>query len=264
MKFIEPYVREAGQGPGVVCLHSNASSSSQWRGLMDRLAPSFHVAAADSFGAGNSPPWPADRPVALRDELALLEPAFARAGERFSLVGHSYGAALALIAAVLRPHRVRSLALYEPTLFSLLDAQSPPPNEADGIRTTVTSAVRELAAGNPGAAARHFIDYWVGVGAWASMPESRRGPIETSIINVQGWANALFSEPTPLSTFKTIEAPVLLMCGQDSPPSSRGVVRLLAGVLPGLRLVEFEGLGHMGPITHPEAVNPVIEAFLRQ
>ncbi len=34
--MIEPFFREAGTGPGVVCLHSNASTSGQWRGLMDR------------------------------------------------------------------------------------------------------------------------------------------------------------------------------------------------------------------------------------
>ena len=33
-----PFIREAGAGPGVVCLHSNASSSGQWRALMERLA----------------------------------------------------------------------------------------------------------------------------------------------------------------------------------------------------------------------------------
>ena len=48
------FYREAGSGPGVVCLHSNASSSTQWRGLMDMLAPKFHVLAADSYGAGKA------------------------------------------------------------------------------------------------------------------------------------------------------------------------------------------------------------------
>ena len=38
----------------------------------------------------------------------------------------------------------------------------------------------------------------------------------------------------------------------------------MAGVLPNLKLIELEGLGHMGPITHPEAVNTAIEAFLGQ
>jgi pimeloyl-ACP methyl ester carboxylesterase len=52
------------------------------------------------------------------------------------------------------------------------------------------------------------------------------------------------------------------MVGNDSPASSRGVARLLTRALPQVQLVEFDGLGHMGPITHPEAVNAVIPCFL--
>lgn len=45
-----PFIREAGFGPAcVVCLHSNASSSAQWRGLMDRLSDRFRVIAVDSL-----------------------------------------------------------------------------------------------------------------------------------------------------------------------------------------------------------------------
>jgi pimeloyl-ACP methyl ester carboxylesterase len=95
-----PFIREAGAGPGVLCLQANASSSSQWRGLTDRLAPRFHVLAADGYGAGKSPPWPADRVLSLQDEVALLDPAFTAAGDGVLLVGHSYGAALALKAAL--------------------------------------------------------------------------------------------------------------------------------------------------------------------
>ncbi|MGQ0764186.1 MAG: alpha/beta fold hydrolase [Gemmatimonadota bacterium] len=46
------------------------------------------------------------------------------AGDRFSLVGHSYGGAVALLAALKYRSRVRSLALYEPTLFALVDADT--------------------------------------------------------------------------------------------------------------------------------------------
>jgi pimeloyl-ACP methyl ester carboxylesterase len=259
---IEPFFREAGAGPGVVCVHSNASSSSQWRALMDRLSPRFHVLAADAYGAGKSPPWPTDRTVTLHDEVALLEPVLARAGDPLSLVGHSYGGAVALLAALRQPQRIRRLVLYEPTLFGLLDAESPAPNEADGIRGAVASAVRELAAGRRGGAAERFIDYWMGGGTWARMPEPRRGPIEASVVNVQGWATALFGEPTPLSAFGAVELPVLLLVGKESPASSRGVARLLARALPNLQRVELDGLGHMGPITHPEIVNAAIEVFL--
>jgi pimeloyl-ACP methyl ester carboxylesterase len=40
------------------------------------------------------------------------------------------------------------------------------------------------------------------------------------------------------------------------------VARLLTGALPRVEVVEFDGLGHMGPITHPQQVNEVIAGFL--
>src|SRR5690606_31924479 len=131
----------------------------------------------------------------LRDEAAFLEPVFVRAGEPLMLIGHSYGAAVALIAALEQPRRVRALALYEPTLFSLLDAESPPPNEADGIRATAERAAVALDAGNPAQAAAHFIDYWMEPGAFTGMPEARQHAIVESIVNVRAWANALITEP---------------------------------------------------------------------
>jgi pimeloyl-ACP methyl ester carboxylesterase len=264
MQRASPFFREVGTGPGVVCLHANAGTSSQWRALMETLAPKFHVLAADSFGAGKSPVWPTDRQVSLRDEVALLEPVFARAGDPFTLVAHSYGAAVALIAAVSQPSRIRALALYEPVLFALLDAESPPPNDADGIRAAVASAAAALDVADLAGAAECFIDFWMGKGTWARTPESRKGPISASIINVRGWAGALFNEPTPLAAFSELNVPVLYMMGSESPAASRGVGRLLTRALRQAQTVEFSGMGHMGPITHSEVVNEAISRFLEQ
>ena len=261
MTTISPFFREAGAGPSVVCLHANASSSSQWRGLMEMLAPSYRVFAADSYGAGKSPAY-VDGVIRLGHEVALLEPVFARAGRPFSLVGHSYGAAVALIAAMRQPHKVKALALYEPTLFSLVDAESPAPNEVDGIRNAVAHAAAALKADDRDSAARYFIDFWMGPGAWDQTPEQRRGPITAAIANVVGWGDALFKEPTPLEAFATLDVPVLYMIGGRSPPSSRSVARLLTQVLPRVEVVEFEELGHMGPVTHPNVVNAAICEFL--
>ena len=248
----------------MVCLHSNASSSGQWRALMERLAPKFHVLAPDAYGAGRGPAWPADRPVTLRDEVALIEPVLALAGDPFALVGHSYGGAVALIAALAQPHRVRALALYEPTLFALLEAESPSPNEADGIRNAVAAAGAALDAGDTDRAAECFIDFWMGKGAWARTPEARKGPIAASVANVRGWKSVLFGEPTPLEAFAVLDVPVLYMTGKDSPASSLGVARLLTKTLPQVEVVEFEGLGHMGPVTHPEVVNVALAEFLKR
>lgn len=257
-----PFAREAGAGPGIVCLHANASSSSQWRGLMEMLAARYRVLAPDSLGAGRSSPWPAGHDVSLRDEVDFLEPVFARARDPFVLVGHSYGAAVALVAAVMHPQRVRALVLYEPTLFSLLDAHAPPPNEADGIRGVAQRAGAALDEGDADKAAGCFIDYWMGAGAWARTPEPRRPAITESVRNVRSWARALFGEPTPLAVFSQLEMPVLYMTGKESPVSSLGVARLLVPALPRVRSMEFEGLGHMGPITHPDIVNTAIARYL--
>jgi pimeloyl-ACP methyl ester carboxylesterase len=257
-----PFFREAGEGPGVVCVHANASSSSQWRSLMELLSPSHHVLAPDTYGAGKSPPWPTDRVVGLRDEAELLEPVFERAGDPFALVGHSYGGAVSLVAALARPERLRALVLYEPTLFAWIDAESPPPNDADGIRNAAAGAAAALDAGDAAGAATCFIDFWMDEGAFARMPDSRKGPVLASILDVRGWANALFGERTPLSAFATLDVPVLLMRGKESPASSLGVARLLAKTLPRVEVLDFPGVGHMGPVTHPELVNAAIAAFL--
>jgi pimeloyl-ACP methyl ester carboxylesterase len=257
-----PYFRETGAGPGVVCIHANAGASSQWRALMERLSPSHRIFAPDSFGAGRSPAWPADRVVTLSDEVALLEPVFAEAGDPFFLVGHSYGAAVALVAALARPERIRAIALYEPTLFALLEEEAPGQEAANGIRLAVADAAAAIDAGEPAAAAQRFIDYWMGPGSWAGMPEARQPPIAASMVNVAGWARALFCEPTPLRAFRALDLPVLYMVGGQSPASSRGVARLLTGALANVTVMEFAGLGHMGPVTHPELVNDAVAGFL--
>ena len=264
MSQTKPYFREAGSGPGVVCLHSNASSSVQWRGLIDLLSTDHHVLAPDLYGAGRSEDWHSNREISLRDEVNFIEPVLARAGESFSLVGHSYGGAVALMAALASPNRVRSLVLYEPTLFSLVENQSPPVGNVRGIQEAVRLASAALDAGDPEAAAEYFIDFWMGKGTWKATPAARRGPIAESVVNVRRWGHALFTEPTPSCAFAALEMPILYMVGKESPESARAVARALSPTLANVRVVEVQGWGHMAPITHAEAVNAQITAFVRE
>ena len=74
----------------------------------------------------------------------------------------------------------------------------------------------------------------------------------------------MFTEPTPLKAFRSLDVPVLYMVGKRSTPSARGVARLLVNALPQVELVEFENLGHMGPVTHPDLVNEAIAQFLER
>jgi len=228
---------------------------------MERLSAAYRVFAPDSLGAGKSPAWPVDRAVMLDDEVALLESVFAAAGNPFFLVGHSYGAPVALKAALGRPERIRALAVYEPTLFALLEEEAPGQEAANGIRSAAAASAIAIGAHDHAAAAQRFIDYWMGPGTWRRLPEARQTPIAASMTNVGGWAKALFSEPTPLQAFRALDLPVLYMLGAQSPASSRGVARLLTNTLPNVTVMEFADLGHMGPVTHPEVVNDAVADF---
>jgi pimeloyl-ACP methyl ester carboxylesterase len=258
-----PHTRKSGHGPGVVCLHANASTSGQWRELMERLSDRYHVLAPDLYGAGKSPDWPSRGEIALRDEVAFIEPVLAAAGTPCTLVGHSYGGAVALRAALDRPERVRAIAVFEPTLFGLVDQESPPPNDADGIRNAVADGARMADAGDLDGAAERFIDFWMVPGSWRATPAGRQEPIRESIANIRRWGYALITEPATLDDFRSLDVPVLLMSGARSQPSAHAVVRLLHSALPRVTVVRFEELGHMGPVTHPGAVNDAIDAFLR-
>ena len=254
--------REAGQGPPVVCLHSNASTSSQWRALTERLAPSHRVVAIDSIGAGKSPPWPGERGPSLGDEAAFIEPVLAAAERPFFLIGHSYGAAVALVAALVRPERIRALVLYEPPLLALLEEEAPGQAASQELRQAAADAAALIAVGDRSGAARRFIDYWMGPGTWERMPPARQAPIAASMDPIAHWARALAEEPTPQSAFRALDMPVLCMVGS--------VAGLVARCDPAARQDAAERhsgsnapvSGHMGPVTHPDVVNGAIAAFL--
>ena len=157
MPALAPFVRDQGCGPGVLCLHSIASSSSQWRQLSNLLSDRYRVLAVDGYGAGQSPEWPVGRAMRLSDEVDLAAPAIALAGDRFHLVGHSYGAAVAVKLALMHPARLRSLVLYEPTLLHLVAGADPASSPAAGIWHAANDAADAVARGDSLAAAERFI-----------------------------------------------------------------------------------------------------------
>lgn len=257
-----PYFREAGSGTSVVCIHSSASSSGQWRALMERLADRFRVIAVDLYGSGKTGAWPQDQPMQLDDELALLSSVFRAAGDRFHLIGHSFGGAIALKAALADRDRLLSLVLYEPALFSVLIADAPETAAAREIRALRDDTIRLVDEGDLNASAQRFVDYWVGDGTWATTPEPRRPVLAAAMRAVKSEWHAAFYEPTPLSAFRAVAVPTLFLAGTKSKASALAVARLVTSVLPRVRIEEIEGVGHMAPVTHPDTVNPLIERFL--
>ena len=262
MTLPTPFLREQGRGEGVLCLHSNASTSSQWRQLSELLSDRFHVIAVDGYGAGKSPDWPPSMMATLDAEADFLAPVLQLLAQPVHLVGHSYGAAVALQLAVRHPERIRSIVVYEPTLFYLVAENDPSASPAKGIWRACSRAAALVESGDSASAAEGFIDFWMKEGSWREMPARRQEMVAQSVRNVARWRDAAFGAAAPAAAFASLHVPVLLMSGESSPESAQSVVRRLRAILPDVTLVSEPGLGHMGPITDPARVNSRIARFL--
>ncbi len=241
----------------VICLHSSAGSPRQWHPLGERLAGRYRVVSPGLIGYNDGPPWSGDRPLSLDEEAAWIERWLDGAGAPVHLVGHSYGGAVALKVAQRRPDRVRSLVLYEPVLFRLLTGDAL--TEIVGLAGATEQACQ---AGDPAAAARTFVDYWSGQGTWRRMSAAQQGGVTQRMHKVVAEFHALFADGTPGSGYVRLSMPILFLSGTLTRAPIARIARVVQSFMPGAGRIEMPGLGHMGPITHPDAVNALIALFL--
>jgi pimeloyl-ACP methyl ester carboxylesterase len=100
-------VERIGTGPPILLIHGSVIGRSTWN-HQRALAGRWTLILPDRPGFGASPTLP-------RGDFELEAPLMADLlGEGAHLVGHSYGAVIALYVAALRPDAVRSLTLSEP------------------------------------------------------------------------------------------------------------------------------------------------------
>ena len=255
--------RDVGSGDAVICLHSSASSSSQWRSLVDQLSGDYRVLVPDLYGCGKSPPWPENRPMLLNDEVKFLESIFSVASHSYHLLGHTYGGAVAASIALSHPSRLKSFMLYEPGLWGMLATDRPQDAAVKEITAVKQDTDVMFERGNLDGAAQRFLDYFVGAETWSSMPPQHRiGVLDGMSALIAGW-RAGFAESRSLTTLATIDVPTLLLTGSRSPNPARILTGILNDVIPNSRVVEFADIGHMGPVTHSAIVNDTIVEFLR-
>jgi pimeloyl-ACP methyl ester carboxylesterase len=254
-----------GEGPDLVMIHGITGNLAVWHlHIVPALADRFRTLTYDLRGHGHSdvPPsgyTPDDMATDLLELLDVLEI------ERPVLVGHSYGADIALYAAAREPQRVREVIAIEAALPALE------------------------------ASRRH--DRWVGWSYWAAaleqaghtVPEDRRSDIRymirATIDLPKQWGplKGLPRNPKPLlrlleqttlpedyrqvgtltlERIETIETPVVLMYAEQS--AFIGTFDYLNDHLPDSHpvLLARTEWGHFGPLEQPEAVALEIAARL--
>ena len=244
----------------VLLVHSGGLTSRQWRKLAAALTPAYQVIAPDLLGYGASGPWPRGEAFHFRQDVALLETLLGDAPVH--VVGHSYGGLLALQLALARPAAVRSLALFEPVAFGILD--EPADAEARRILDLLPLTYNRGVDGVDDAWLERFVDWWNGPGAWAALADETRASFREVGWKLSQEVITLLADRTDRATYGSIDAPTLLLGSARSPLPERRVVEKLAAALPRASLQVFDDMGHMGPITHAARVNAAIVAHIER
>jgi pimeloyl-ACP methyl ester carboxylesterase len=261
-KIITPHITQIGNGPAVVCFHCSTSSSKQWQPLMQILSGKYTVIAVDLYGYGKTPPWQGENRLTLKNEAALVEHVFNTCDSSPILIGHSYGGAVAMTAALMYPDCVNGLVIYEPALFNLLFEDTESLASVAEILSVERTVNGLLMADCREEASRHFVDYWSGKDAFDRLPEWQQNAVMDKIEKVLMDFDAAFRNRDFLVDYSSITKHALLLYGLDSPSTTRRITQLLASTLPNSEVRGILGYGHMAPITHSEEVNKVIENFL--
>jgi pimeloyl-ACP methyl ester carboxylesterase len=248
----------------VIALHTGAGSPEQWRPLAKRLRLRYRVLAPDlhAYAAGRASG--AHQPLSLDAEAARIEPLLDAFPGPVYLVGHDYGAAVALKLAHRRRERIRGLVLYEPTPFGLLLAD--PGSRVGALDIAVLGRVlwRYLEAGDWFRAARRYVDHRLGADAWQGLSTQERAAIARRMPELCAQVGAQVADPTPLAEYARVDVPVWLLTGARTNPATERMVQLLAGTLPRAEWRRIDGADRMGPISRPEALDREIEGFLAQ
>jgi len=252
------FVRNFGDGPRrVLALHCTLSHSGAWRGLAGQMGGQATLITPDMLSHGRSPDWDGQGDFQDRSVAAvahLLE-------QDMDLIGHSFGATIALRLAVAYPEKVRSLTLIEPVFFAVALRDDPGPlADHDAEMEPFMDAMR---AGDMALGARLFNRLWsLGGPRWPDMPESTRAAMTRAVTIVLACRSPICDDLAGMlepGVLQRVQAPCMLLRGRETHPVIRVVNDGLARRLKGAENVVVQGAGHMVPISHPVETSAALE-----
>jgi len=248
---------QSGNGELVLMLHSSMSSKAQWKSLMAQLSPTHHVIAIDLLGYGDAPFPSQGEGYGLKSEIVQIDRILGELDiseeAPLHVIGHSFGGATALRWAYEHPGKIKSLHVYEPVAFHLLEEPCEGLSEILGV---IDGLYEDLENGNKARLCQSFIDYWSGKGAFERFPLNVQQAMIDQVDKVILDFEALLKEPLSLNDYASFSFPMSLIMGERSPISSQTVACKLKEKLPHLRFHQVD-CGHMGPITHSHLVNEI-------
>jgi pimeloyl-ACP methyl ester carboxylesterase len=247
----------AGGPARLLALHCGLGRGGLWQGLARALAPRATLVAPDLPGHGQSAALAPGQDV--HDACTAAMQGFLEPG--MHVIGHSFGATVALRLALEAPQPPASLTLIEPVLFAAARGHA----LHDSHRAQEAGVGAALAAGDAPLAAERFNALWGGGTPWQSLPERSRAMMAAGMGFVAGSEPALWQDRAGLMAPGRLEAlacPVVLVRGAQTVPVIAAVQAGLLARLPRARERVIPGAGHMLPLTHAAALAALLPAPL--
>lgn len=256
------HVIEGGSpdAPPLLLIHGSDGVALDWplSPLWEKLAPHARLIALDRPGHGYTPARPGEAVTVEKNVVRCLELLDALGLEQVTVVGHSYGAAVALALALRRPERVRALVLISPLALPARGLTRPlayvpqvPLLETLLTRVLLLPLGRVVAHIEGGNA---FYPAPVHA-AWQQMmlAFSRR----REQVHALAWENRTLGRELGAlrALYPSLRCPVTVLGGvHDRLAPYPQQAQALSGQVPGAELLTFSNGGHQLHWTHPEEV----------
>lgn len=248
------HLRHWGHGPReALLLHCGLGSGATWRGVAEVLAEGFSLTAPDLPGHGRSPGWGTGD---VHDQATDAVRPLLRDG--MHLVGHSFGATVALRLALEAPEKVAALTLIEPVFFAA--ARGMPAHDPHRAAEEAFFAICDR--GDLLAAAQAFNRLWGGGVPWDRFPLPVQEDMARNMPFVRATEPGFWHDCHGMlaeGVMEGLHVPVTLVRGSATVPIIADVHRGLMARLPQVAETVVAGAGHMLVLTHPEAVADAVQ-----
>lgn len=238
-------------------IHCALGRAAGWRPFLNVLDNSVSPLLIELPGHGLAEDYDDTRDFADQAvELALDE----MPSHAVPLIGHSFGAAVALRIAVERPYRVSSLVLVEPVFFAAAKGRH---NHTKLLRD-MASFVSKIETGSTATAVRAFHKVW-GHGDWDDLPSEERGYIMSRIGLVPKGDTLLFDDRSGIlgeGRLEGLDMPVTFVDGGDTHPVMAEIISAIGDRIPDAEWITVPDAGHMLPMTHPDRLAEAVEGRL--
>jgi pimeloyl-ACP methyl ester carboxylesterase len=231
----------SGSGPPVVLVHGAIGDRTSFRLVEPLLAERFSVYVVDRRGHGAS--GDPSGAYAIEQEFADVAAVVDSLPEPANVLGHSFGATVALGAATLTD-TIRRLVLYEPSPgLSAVDA-----GFIDRLDDLVTRGEREevlaLALTEFAGFGPEDLEAYRATPLWA--------PRVAAAHTIPREIRAEETYRLHPATFRDLAARVMYLLGSESPPWAERGAEVVQAAVPACSVVVLEGQGHMATVTAPE------------